>query len=145
MFYGEYIHTLDNKNRMIIPYRFRENITENGIEKLYITRGLDKCLFLFADNEWKKQEDKFNDMPFTKKQVREFKRMFFSGAIETIPDKQWRVLIPEYLKEYAFLSKEIMIIGVGNRVEIWDKEKWEEYYKVSKNNYEEIAEKLIDF
>jgi len=145
VFYGEYIHTLDNKNRMIIPYRFRENITENGIEKLYITRGLDKCLFLFADNEWKKQEDKFNDMPFTKKQVREFKRMFFSGAIETIPDKQWRVLIPEYLKEYAFLSKEIMIIGVGNRVEIWDKEKWEEYYKVSKNNYEEIAEKLIDF
>ena len=145
VFYGEYIHSLDKKNRIIIPSRFREAITDEGIEKLYLTRGLDKCLFLFSDTEWKKQEEKFNAMPFTKKQVREFKRMFFSGAIECIPDNQWRILVPEYLKEYGDLEKEIMVIGVGSRIEVWDKKKWDVYYSNSKDKYEEIAEELLDF
>ncbi len=144
MFYGEFVHSLDKKNRVIIPSRFREIITEEGVEKLYVTRGLDKCLFIFPEMEWKKQEEKFNAMPFTKKQNREFKRMFFSGAMECVPDGQWRILIPEYLKEYAFLEKEMMILGVGNRMEIWDKKKWETYYSSSRENYEEIAENLID-
>ena len=145
MFYGEYFHTLDKKNRLIIPSRFRDAMKEMCVEKLYINRGLDECLFMFPENEWKSQESKFKTMSFTKREVRKFNRLFFSGAVETAPDKQWRVLIPDYLKEYAKLSKNIMIIGVSNRIEIWDRDKWEEFYKSSKQNYEEIAERLIEF
>lgn len=144
MFYGEYLHTLDKKNRLIIPSRFRDVIQDTGIEKLYITRGLDTCLFMFAEDEWKLQENKFKEMPFMKSEVRKFKRLFFSGAVEVVPDKQWRILIPDYLKEYAELSKHIVIAGLSNRAEIWDKNKWEEFYKSSKQHYEEIAEKLIE-
>ena len=144
MFYGEYLHSLDRKNRVIIPSRFRETIREMCIEKLYITRGLDECLFVFPESEWKAQESKFKAMSFTKKEVRKFKRLFFSGATQAVPDKQWRILIPDYLKDYAKLSKNIMIVGVSNRIEIWDKNKWDEFYKSSKQNYEEIAEGLID-
>ncbi len=144
MFYGEYLHSLDKKNRLIIPSRFRDAIKEMAIEKLYVTRGLDECLFIFAEAEWKAQENKFKAMPFTKREVRKFKRMFFSGAAEAVPDKQWRILIPDYLKEYASLTKSVMIIGVSNRIEVWDRKKWEEFYKISKENYEEIAEGLME-
>ena len=144
MFYGEYIHSLDRKNRVIIPSRFRETIKEMCIEKLYITRGLDECLFVFPESEWKVQENKFKAMSFLKKEVRKFKRLFFSGAVPCVPDKQWRILVPDYLKEYANLSKKIMIVGVSNRIEIWDAKKWEEFYESSKQNYEEIAEGLIE-
>ena len=145
MFYGEYLHTLDKKSRLIIPSRFRDPITEMCIEKLYLTRGLDECLFIFPENEWKAQENSFKAMPFTKREVRKFKRLFFSGAVPVVPDKQWRILIPDYLREYAKLSKNVMIIGVSNRIEIWDRDKWEDFYKSSKQNYEEIAERLIEF
>lgn len=144
MFYGEYAHSLDKKNRIIIPARFRSAIKESGDEKLYLTRGLDQCIFVFLESEWMVQESKFKSMPFTKKEVRKFKRLFFSGAFEAVPDKQWRILMPDYLKEYAELSKRIMIVGVANRIEIWDKNKWDEFYKISKQNYEEIAENLIE-
>ena len=144
MFYGEYSHTLDNKGRLIIPSRFRDPIQEMGIEKLYITRGLDECLFMFPGNEWRAQENKFKAMPFTKKEVRKFKRLFFSGAVEVIPDKQWRVLVPDYLREYAHISRDIKVIGVSDRIEIWDSDKWKEFYKTSKENYEDIAERLLD-
>lgn len=143
MFYGEYIHNLDKKNRIILPARFRDAITEKGVEKLYITRGLDECLFVFTEDEWKAQESKYKALEFTKGEVRKFNRMFFAGAVECAPDKQWRLLIPEYLKEHAGLSKNIIIIGVSNRIEIWDKKKWDDFYKTTKENYEEIAERLI--
>ena len=145
MFYGEYIHTLDKKNRLIIPSRFRDVIQEMCIEKLYVTRGLDECLFMFAESEWKAQENKFKAMPFTKREVRKFKRLFFSGAVEVIPDKQWRILIPDYLREYAKLSKNVIVVGVSSRIEIWDKGKWQDFYKSSKQEYEEISERLIEF
>ncbi|MFH1837430.1 MAG: division/cell wall cluster transcriptional repressor MraZ [Candidatus Omnitrophota bacterium] len=144
MFYGEYAHSLDKKSRAIIPARFRTPIKESGDGKMYLTRGLDQCIFVFMETEWIIQENKFKSMPFTKKEVRKFKRLFFSGAFEIIPDKQWRILVPDYLKEYAGLSKNIMIIGVANRIEIWDRNKWAEFYKTSKQNYEEIAEGLIE-
>ena len=145
VFYGEYQHTLDKKNRVIIPSRFREIVKERGIEKFYLTRGLDACLFMFSESEWKQQESKFGSMPFTKSEVRKFKRLFFAGAMEIVPDKQWRILVPDYLKDYAALSKDIMVIGISNRIEIWDQNKWEEFYNSSKANYEDISEKLIDF
>ena len=144
MFYGEHEHKLDKKGRIIIPSDFREVSKENYIEKFFITRGLDTCLFMFPEEEWKSQEAKFKNLSFTKRETRKFNRLFFSGAVEAVPDKQGRILIPAYLKNYAGIRKEIMLIGVSNRIEIWSKEKWEEFYRSSKESFEDIAEKLID-
>lgn len=143
MFYGEYEHKLDRKGRIIIPARFREVFKENYVEKFYVTRGLDKCLFLFIEEEWKTQERVFRSMPFTKTEARKFNRLYFSGACEVVCDKQGRILIPQYLKEYADIQKGVMVIGVSNRIEIWSKEKWKQYYKDTKDSFEDIAEKLI--
>jgi len=145
MFYGEYSHSIDNKNRVIIPSRFRDPLEDADSQMLYLTKGLDECLFVFPEKEWKLQENKFKAMSFTKKEYRKFQRIFFAGASQALPDKQWRILVPDYLKEYGGLSKEIMIVGVSNRIEIWDKAKWAGFYKSSKENYEEIAENLMDF
>jgi MraZ protein len=99
---------------------------------------------MFSESEWKAQEGKFKSLSFTKREARKFNRLFFSGAVEAVPDKQWRVLLPDYLRSYAKLNRQIVIVGVSNRIEIWDKSKWEEFYKSSKQNYEEIAERLMD-
>lgn len=144
MFYGEYAHTLDRKGRLIIPSKFREALKEAYAEKLYITRGLDKCLFMFAEEEWKAQEAKFRSMPFTKSEHRKFNRLYFSGAQEVIPDKQSRILIPSYLKDFAGIKREMVLIGVSDRIEIWSKELWKKYYEGSKESFEEIAENLIE-
>ncbi|MBL7155609.1 MAG: division/cell wall cluster transcriptional repressor MraZ [Candidatus Omnitrophica bacterium] len=144
MFYGEHEHKLDKKGRIIIPSKFREVSKENYVEKFYITRGLDVCLFMFPEDEWKLQEARFKNLSFTKSQARKFNRLFFSGAVETVPDKQGRILVPPYLKSYAGIKKDIMIIGVANRIEIWNKDKWAEFYRTSKESFEDIAEKLID-
>lgn len=144
MFYGEHEHKLDKKGRIIIPSTFREASKENYVEKFFVTRGLDTCLFMFPEEEWKQQEAKFKNLSFTKSQARKFNRLFFSGAVEAIPDKQGRILIPSYLKNYAGIKKEIMLIGVSSRIEIWSKEKWEEFYNTSKESFEDIAEKLMD-
>jgi MraZ protein len=144
VFYGEFSHKLDKKGRLIIPAKFRDVIQEMCIERFYITRGLDECLFMFSESEWKLQESKFKSMSFTKKKARDFNRLFFAGAVEGVPDKQWRILIPDYLKAYAKLSKNIVVVGVSTRIEIWDKNKWNEFYKSSKETYEEIAEELMD-
>jgi MraZ protein len=145
MFYGEYLHSIDNKNRVIIPARFREPLQEADSQLLYLTKGFEECLFIFPEKEWKAQENKFKSLPFTKREYRKFQRIYFAGASQAMPDKQWRILVPDYLKEHGSLSKEIMIVGVSNRIEIWDKVKWEEFYKSSRENYEQIAENLIDF
>ncbi len=144
MFYGEYEHSLDKKGRIIIPSVFREASKENYIDKFFITRGLDGCLFMFSEEEWRLQESKFKGLSFTKRETRKFNRLFFSGAIETRTDKQGRVLIPSYLKSYAEIKKEIMLIGVSSRIEIWAKDKWQEFYNVSKESFEDVSEKLMD-
>lgn len=144
MFYGEFGHTLDRKGRLIIPSKFREALKEAYAEKLYITRGLDKCLFLFTEEEWKVYESKFRAMSFTKTEHRKFKRLYFSGAQEIIPDKQGRILFPGYLKEYAGIKKDVVLIGVSDRIEIWSKDIWQEYYNSSKDSFEQIAENLIE-
>jgi len=145
VFYGEYLHKLDKKNRIIIPARFREGIGDMCVDKFYLTRGLDECVFMFPESEWRQQESRFKSMSFTKEKARKFQRQFFGGAFEAAPDKQWRILIPDSLKEYAKLSKSIMIVGISNRIEIWDKNKWREYAASSKEEYEQIAEDLIEF
>lgn len=143
MFYGEYQHSLDNKDRVIIPAKFREIFKENYVEKFFITRGLDQCLFVFTEESWKAQEKKFRDLSFTKGEARKFNRLFFSGAGEVICDKQGRILIPSYLKSYADIKEDVVIIGVSDRIEIWSKEKWNEFFEQNKGNFEDLAEKLI--
>ena len=143
MFYGEFEHALDNKGRVIIPARFREIFKEHYADKFYITRGLDRCLFVFTEESWKIQEKKFREMPFTKTESRKFNRLYFSGACDVVCDKQGRVLIPDYLKQYAEINEDVVIIGVSDRIEIWAKEKWQEFYKSNQDNFEDLAEKLI--
>lgn len=144
MFYGEFTHSLDKKQRLIIPAKFRDALKEHYVERFFITRGLDKCLFMFAEDEWKNQEQKFRQMAFTKAESRQFNRLYFSGASEVIPDKQGRILIPANLREHAEIKKEVYIIGVSNRIEIWSQKNWEEYYSKSKGSFEDVAEKLIE-
>ena len=143
MFYGEYEHTIDRKGRLIIPSKFREVFKEHYIEKFYVTRGLDGCLFVFTEDEWKNQESKFKNMSFTKQESRNFNRMFFAGAVDVLPDKQGRFIIPPYLKDYAQIKRDTVIIGVSNRIEIWDSKNWGEFYSTSNESFERIAENLI--
>jgi len=144
MFYGEYLHSIDRKGRLILPAKFREAAKGNFVEKFFLTRGLDKCLFMFSEEEWRTQENKFKSVSFTKQESRTFNRLYFSGAMEIIPDKQGRILIPQYLKDFAEIKKDVVIVGVSNRIEIWSKDKWQSFYGNSQKSFEEIAEKLID-
>ncbi len=143
MFYGEYFHTLDGKNRFVLPAKFREVAYRRGIELFFLTRGLEKCLFLFPEGEWRRQEEMFKSLPLTNREARRFNRIYFSGATEIQLNKQGRILIPSYLKEFAGIDKEIVVIGVSSRIEIWARQKWEEFYSNSIGEFEEIAEKLI--
>ncbi|MEG1004220.1 division/cell wall cluster transcriptional repressor MraZ [Clostridium sp.] len=139
MFIGEYHHGIDNKNRMIVPSKLREGF--NG--KFVITKGLDGCLYAYPMEEWKVLEEKMKTLPLTNKDARAFVRFFFSGACEVELDKQGRGLIPQNLKEYAGIEKDIVSIGVLSRVEIWSREKWEEYNN-SNIDFESIAENMSD-
>jgi MraZ protein len=144
MFYGEYFHSIDRKGRLILPARIREVSKANFIEKFFVTRGLDKCLFMFSEEEWRAQEAKFKAISFTKQQARTFNRLYFSGAVEVAADKQGRILLPQYLKDFAQIKKDVVIVGVSNRIEIWSKDKWNDFYGTSQQSFEEIAEKLMD-
>jgi MraZ protein len=144
MFYGEFFHSIDRKGRLILPSKFREVAKANFIEKFFVTRGLDKCLFMFSEEEWRSQETKFKSMPFTKQESRVFNRIYFSGAIDVVPDRQGRILLPQFQKDYAQIKKEVVIVGVSNRIEIWGAESWKEFYGSWKQSFEEIAEKLVE-
>ena len=141
MFMGEYKHQLDSKGRMIVPSKFRDELSEEFV----ITRGLDKCLFGYTFDEWARIEEKMKSLPLTKKDARKFMRLFFSGAAQVEVDKQGRINIPSNLREYAGLKKECTVIGVSGRIEIWDTDEWENFYTESEDNFEDIAEDLIDF
>lgn len=143
MFYGEFQHSIDKKGRLILPSRLRDVCKENGVEKFFLTRGLDKCIFMFSEEEWRAQEQKFKAMPFTKQESRNFNRMFFSGAVDIIPDRQGRFIIPDYLKTYANIRRDAVIVGVANRIEIWDKSTWAQFYATSNDSFERIAENLL--
>lgn len=144
MFYGEYEHTIDRKGRIIIPSKFRQVFKEQGIERLYVTRGLDKCLFLFSEEEWRLQESKFRSISFTKQEARQFNRLYFSGASEIGWDRQGRILIPKNLKEFAQIKRDIVIVGISNRIELWSKERWQEFSRTSQDAFEQIAEKILE-
>lgn len=139
MFIGEYQHSLDSKNRMIVPSKLREELGERFV----ITKGLDGCLYAYPQGEWNILEEKLKRLPLTNKDARAFVRFFFAGACEVETDKQGRGLIPLNLKEYAGIEKEIVSIGVLTKVEIWSKEKWQEYNELS-IDFNSIAEKMGD-
>ncbi|GAW92153.1 division/cell wall cluster transcriptional repressor MraZ [Calderihabitans maritimus] len=140
MFMGEYQHTIDDKGRLTLPARFREGLGDSFV----VTKGLDNCLFVYPMDEWKQLEQKLKALPFTKKEARAFVRFFFSGATECGFDKQGRILLPANLREYAGLEKDVVIIGVSTRVEIWSKVNWDKYSKDAEADYEEIAENIVD-
>lgn len=144
MFYGEYSHTLDNKGRIILPSRFRDVARDNHIDTFFVTRGLEKCIFMFSESEWRLLEQKYKGLSFTKHDVRMFNRLLFSGAVDVVPDKQGRFVIPQYLKDYAGIISKSVIIGVSNRIEIWDAARWQEFYEKSSGLFEETAERMID-
>lgn len=140
MFMGEYQHTLDNKGRIIIPTKFRNELGSS----LILTRGLDQCLFAYPKSEWMQLEQKLRSLPFTKADARAFTRFFFSGANEVEFDKQGRIRIPSNLRQFAALKKDCVIIGVSSRIEIWSKELWQEYASASEEAFTKIAESLVD-
>ena len=138
MFIGEYEHSVDAKGRVIMPAKLREDIGENFI----VTKGLDGCLFAYSKKEWSNFEEKLKTLPLTNKNAWDFVRFFLSGAVECEIDKQGRFLIPSNLRTYASLEKEINIIGVGTRVEIWNRESWKNYSSEENISADEIAENM---
>ena len=138
MLIGEYDHSLDSKGRLIMPAKLREDMGENFI----ITTGLDGCLFGFSMEEWKKFEDKLKTLPITNKNARNFVRFFLSGATECELDKQGRFLIVGKLRENAKLEKDVTIIGTGTRIEIWNKEKWQEHISEENLSIEDIEQNM---
>lgn len=137
MFIGEYQHAVDIKNRMIIPSKFREFLDDRFV----VTKGLDNCLYAYPMGEWANLEQKLKSLPLSSKDARAFVRFFFSGAVECELDKQGRFVVPVNLIEYAKIKKEIVIIGVSTRFEIWSKENWDDYNN-SNIDFDEIADKM---
>jgi MraZ protein len=137
MFIGEYQHTLDLKNRIIIPSKFREELGDRFV----ITKGLDNCLYAYPVEEWANLEQKLKSLPLSSRDARAFARFIFSGAAECEPDKQGRVILPQNLIEYASITKDVVTIGVSTRFEIWSKENWDNYNN-SNVDFDEIAEKM---
>ena len=140
MFMGEYSHTIDTKGRLIIPSKFREELGETFV----VTKGLDGCLFVFSDEEWKAFEIKLKSLPLTNKNARQFARFFVAGATPCELDKQGRILLPATLREFAGLEKDVVLTGMLNRIEIWSKEKWNENNSLDDVAMDEIAEQMTD-
>ena len=140
--YGEHRHALDGKNRLFIPAKLRGTFQEDGM--LVLSKGLDGCLFLYTREEWQSLEAKTKSLPLTGRDARAFTRYLFSGASLCAIDTQGRIPLPQTLKEYAHINRDVVIIGVSNRIEIWAKEKWQEYSKQTEN-VEDIAAKLEGF
>jgi len=140
VFMGEYLHTIDNKGRLIFPAKFRDELGELFIA----TKGLDNCLFVYTRSEWAILEEKLKKLPLAKPEARAFIRFFFSGAAELECDKQGRVLLPTNLREHARLDKDVVVIGVSTRIEVWNKDAWDEYNQKVSPTVAEIAENLAD-
>ena len=140
MFMGEYHHNIDDKGRIIIPSKFRYELGE----KFIITRGIDSCLFVYPKVEWTKIISQLNELSFTKKDVRAFQRFFLSGATECEFDKQGRINITSPLADYADLTKECVVIGVNDRLEIWSKDNFDKFLNENIENLSDIAENLFE-
>lgn len=121
MFMSEYNHTIDAKGRLIIPSKFREVLGEEFV----VSKGMDGCLFVYANDDWNAFEQKLTSLPLINKEARQFARFFLAGAAQVELDKQGRILLPAALREFAGLDKDVVLVGVGSRIEIWSKDKYE--------------------
>lgn len=139
MFIGEYSHTIDEKSRLAIPIKFRSDLASGAI----VTKGLDGCLFLYTHTEWQKLVEKLNNMPISQKNARAFSRLMLAGAMDVEIDKQGRIVLPKYLKDYASLNKTVIVAGLFNRLEIWDEAVWQEYKTKTETESESLAEQLF--
>ncbi len=131
MFMGEYNHTIDAKGRLIMPSKFREALGDEFV----VTKGLDGCLFVYPNKEWQAFEEKLRTLPLTNKNARQFSRFFLAGAAACEVDKQGRILLPGVLREFAELEKDVVLVGVLSRIEIWSKDKW-----LESNVYDDMDE-----
>lgn len=138
MLIGEYRHTLDPKKRLSLPSRWRKELGK----KLVITRGLDTCLFVYPLAEWRTLTKKVAGLPFGPADTRSINRFFLSGAVEVEVDKIGRILVPDFLKDFAKLDTKVVLAGIHDRVEIWDEKKWNEYTKRIEEQADQLAEKL---
>lgn len=138
MFMGEYNHTIDAKGRLIVPSKFRESLGDTFV----VTKGLDGCLFVYDNEEWAAFEEKLKSLPITNKEARQFVRFFLAGAAEVEVDKQGRILVPNILREFAQISKDVVLIGVASRIEIWSKERFDSM--AAYEDMDEIAEHMAE-
>jgi len=138
MLIGQYEHTIDSKKRLALPAKFRGELGD----KVIITRGVDGCLFVYTEQEWQTASQKWSALTLTQTEARSFARMMLAGAMEVGLDKLGRILVPDYLKEYAGLNKNVVICGLSNRLEIWDADKWETYKQEAEKGVDEIVSKL---
>lgn len=138
MFIGEYNHNIDPKKRLALPSKFRKDLGK----KVVVTRGLDQCLFVYPMKTWQEIAEKLGTMPIGEAHTRSFVRIMLAGAVDTTMDAQGRVLVPDYLKEYANLDRNVIVAGLYNRLEIWDEDQWTAYKKGAEQNTDKIAEEL---
>jgi len=140
MFIGEFNHNIDEKGRLAIPVKFRGDLAKGAV----VTRGLDNCLFVYAMDEWQKLANKLSNLPISQAKARAFARLMLAGAMDVVPDKQGRINLPEYLRKYGGLKKEVIVAGLYNRLEIWDSATWDEYSKDTEQASADISEKLAE-
>ncbi len=140
MFLGEYRHSIDDKNRLAVPAKFRQLLISGAV----ITKGLDECLFLYPKAAWESWSEKLAKLPISQSKSRAFLRMMLGGAMEVELDKQGRVVLPDYLKGYAGLKKQVVIAGLYDRLEVWDTDKWEQYQQNTEKEGNHIAETMLE-
>lgn len=140
MFIGEYQHNLDEKGRIAIPTKFRAALGEGAV----VTRGLDHCLFLYPMTAWQELAAKLMRLPLSQSKSRAFARLMLAGAMDVTPDKQGRVMLPEYLRQYAAMDKKIVVAGLYDRLELWDESAWQRYKKTTEAESDNIAEALAE-
>jgi MraZ protein len=138
MFIGEYTHSIDEKGRLAVPVKFRSALGRGAV----VTRGIDGCLFLYTAAEWKKLADKLVTLPIAQANTRAFARLMLAGAMEVDVDSQGRVLVPDYLRKYAGLSRQVVVTGLYNRLELWDESAWNKYKNTTEKSSVDIAEAL---
>lgn len=141
MFFGEYQHKCDSKGRVMMPSKFREELSDT----FYVTKGMEGCLFVFDEEEWTRLAGKINSMSqLSRKEARAFARLFYAGAGELKLDKQGRILIPSNLRQYADIKKDVYILGIAKRIEIWSKDRWEDYNASNFMDYDILSDQIMD-
>jgi MraZ protein len=143
MWIGEFSHSLDEKNRCVLPSKFRQLVKDKKVDRFFITRGFEGCIAMYEESEWTKLVEKLSALNTARPEVRNVHRLIFGSAAEVVPDAQGRFVIPDPLREYAGIGKDIVTLGVSNRIEIWSKDHWNKQYEQNRENLEKMAENLV--